>query len=317
MERRSRQAEIFLRQAEYCDSRSPLYAQLCRALAEDERVAELAPDLRWDFPLRLLGGLHYLVLSGDASWDDVPRALEAHRDFLARFAGQTVQTNEVARAWALLPGLLSLGAPRVDLVELGTSAGLLLALDDYDYRYRAGSWGRGADELVLRGDDRGGPPASLLSRSLVVGRRIGIDVNPIVPDEDGARLLEAFVWPDQHERVERLRRAVELARRREIELVRGDYVDVLPAVLEQRRDDALTVVLSSVSTVYLGDERYEELLVALARAGTRAPLAWVALEAPRNQPDYGATVLEVTTWPRPRPRRLAKVDFHAQWLEWL
>ena len=34
----TRQAEIFHRQAAYCDGRSPLYAELCRRLAEDPRV---------------------------------------------------------------------------------------------------------------------------------------------------------------------------------------------------------------------------------------------------------------------------------------
>src|SRR5213076_982146 len=49
-----RQADIFRREAEYFDSRSPLYAALACRLAGDERVAAIAPDLRWDLPLRLL-----------------------------------------------------------------------------------------------------------------------------------------------------------------------------------------------------------------------------------------------------------------------
>ena len=44
----------------------------------DPRVAGVAPDLEWDLPLRLLGGLHYLVLGGEASWDDLDTALEHH-----------------------------------------------------------------------------------------------------------------------------------------------------------------------------------------------------------------------------------------------
>src|SRR5207248_8828508 len=165
---RSRQAEIFLRQAAYCDSRSPLYATLCRRFADDARVAAIAPDLRWDFPLRLLGGLHYLVLGGEASWDGIDHALDERAEFLARFAELPVQTNEVQRAWALLLGLLSTAASAIDLVELGASAGLLLALDRYSYRYAAGSWGDGGP--LLQGADRDGPPASLLAQPLDVVR---------------------------------------------------------------------------------------------------------------------------------------------------
>jgi hypothetical protein len=257
------------------------------------------------------------VLAGQASWDAVDLALAADADFLARFtAEQDVQTNEVRRAWALLPGLLSAGAPCVDLLELGASAGLLLEFDRYGYRYRAGSWGDGA--LVLDGDDRGGPPAQLLARALSVGRRRGIDLNPVdVTSDHGARLLQAFVWPDQVDRMDRLRTAIQLVREDPPELVRGDYVELLPTLLSGRRDDALTVVFDSVSTVYLDEERYQELVRALAQAGRDGPLAWLALEGPRDDLEYGATALELTVWPGGQTRRLARVDFHCAWLEWL
>ena len=292
-----------------------MYASLCRALAGDARVAALAPDLRWDLPLRLLGGLHYLVLAGIASWDDVDGALEEHAAFLARFVEeQQVQTNEVARAWALLPGLLSVGAERIDVLELGASAGLLLGFDRYGYRYRTGSWGDGA--LVLSGDDRGGPPADVVARRMQVERRRGVDLDPVdVTTDHGARLLQAFVWPDQTDRLERLRAAIAVVRGDPPELVRGDYVELLPVLLAQR-GEAHAVVFTSVTTAYLPEERYQELLVALARAGNERPLAWLALEGPRGEPDYGGLALDLTTWPGGETRRLAKADFHAGWLEW-
>src|SRR5207302_9562817 len=132
-----------------------------------------------DFPLRLLGGLHYLVLARQASWDDIGSALVEHREFLARWTEeQDVQTNEVQRAWALLPGFLSLADERpFDLLELGPSAGLNLMWDRYAYRYKTGAWGTGA--LELRGDDRTPPPAELFSRRVSVARRRGIDLNPV------------------------------------------------------------------------------------------------------------------------------------------
>jgi hypothetical protein len=257
------------------------------------------------------------VLGGEASWEDVDGALDRQADFLARFAAQHApQTNEVGRAWGLLPGLLSIGADRVELVELGASAGLLLALDRYSYRYRAGGWGGGSP--VLAGDDRGGPPAELLARQLEIVRRRGIDLDPIdVTTAHGQRLLECFVWPDQHERMARLREAVTAVRADPPELLRGDYVELLPALLRGRNEDALTVVMDSVSTVFLDDERYGELERALAAAGAEAPLAWLSLEGPRHAAPADSTpLLQLTVWPAER-RTLARVDYHGAWLEWL
>ncbi len=147
-------ASVFEAQAAQCESRSPLYADLCRRFAEDPVAAELVgPDPSWDAPLRLLGGLHYLVLGGEAAWDD---SLEEHGAFLGAFiAEQGVQTNEVQRSWVLLPLLLRVaeqtGAETFDLVELGPSAGLNLVWDRYGYRYEAGEWGADDRTTAVRG----------------------------------------------------------------------------------------------------------------------------------------------------------------------
>jgi hypothetical protein len=226
-----------------------MYAALASRLADDQRVAALAPDLRWDFPLRLLGGMHYLVLGGEASWDDVDALLDEHAPFLARFAAeQPVQTNEVARSAPLLRGLAAVGRRRIDLLELGTSAGLLLYLDRYGY-------GHDGFEIV---------------------RRRGIDLNPIdVTTDEGARLLEAFVWPDQTERIARLRAAIEIVREDPPELIAGDYVELVSELVEED-----TVVMSCVTTAYLPDDRYAELVEKLRRT------TWLSLEGPRHARDY-------------------------------
>jgi hypothetical protein len=224
-----------------------LYAALCRRLAVDERVSALAPDLRWDFPLRLLGGLHYLVLGGEATWEGLDGALATRGEFLARFAAeQPVQTNEVGRTAAVLRGIEALGRDRVDLLELGTAGGLLL----YPDRYYDASF-----EIV---------------------RRRGIDRNPIdVTTDDGARLLEAFVWPDQTDRIERLRAAIDVVRREPPELIQGDYVDVLEEHVQGQ-----TLVMSCVTTMYLDDDRYAELVEKLRGVD------WLSLEGPRGRRDY-------------------------------
>ena len=305
---------MFERQAVYCDGRSPLYGRVCRRLATDPRVGGVAPDLEWDLPLRLLGGLHYLVLGGEASWDRLDVALERHAQFLRRWcAEQEVQTNEVQRSWALLPAFLSLDDGRpFDLLELGPSAGLNLLWDRYAYRYSSGTWGSG--ELELRGEDRVPPPASLLSRRVEVVRRRGVDLSPIdVTTDEGARILQAFVWPDQAGRLERLQRAIEVARRDPPRLIRGDYVAELPALLRDRVPDAQLVVFQTASTMYLDRPGAERLRATLREAGAREPLVFVTTA---RAPDDDGFALEVERFPNGGPRRVAVFDFHGAWLDW-
>lgn len=274
----------------------------------------LAPDISWDFPLRLLGGLHYLVLAGQASWDDVGAALERHRAFLSRWvAEQNVQTNEVQRAWALLPGFLALADGRpFDLLELGPSAGLNLLWDRYRYRYGTGTWGDGPFELS--GEDRLPPPADLLQRRVQIERRRGIDLNPVdVTTEHGARLLQAFVWPDQTERLERLRRAIDVVRSDPPELMRGDYVAALPHLLADRRAGTQLVVFQTASTMYIGTEGMHRLREALQHASEREPLVYLGTG---RAPDDDGYALDVERYPGGTHERLAVFDFHGAWLDW-
>ncbi|HEX6700417.1 MAG TPA: DUF2332 family protein, partial [Gaiellaceae bacterium] len=188
----AKQAEIFREQARHCAPRSPLYERLCLELAEEPLVADVAADLEWDLPLRLLGGLHYLVLEGKASWDDVHAALDEHRAFLRAFtAERSVQTNEVARCWVLLPAFLLLageaGTEVVDAIELGPAAGFNLLWDRYRYHYAGGSWGPRDARLELGGEERRAVPERLFERRLAVRRRVGIDLEPVdVTTDEGA-----------------------------------------------------------------------------------------------------------------------------------
>ena len=250
------------------------------------------------------------MLAGQASWDDVGGALEQHADFLRRWcAEQDVQTNEVQRAWGLLPVFLSVADDRpIDLLELGPSGGLNLVWDHYAYRYSTGSWGSGP--LELTGDDRTPPPADLFGREVTVARRRGIDLNPVdVTTDHGARLLQAFVWADQAGRLERLRRAIGIVRESPPELMRGDYVETLPALLRDRLDDAQLVVFQTASTMYLERSGTDKLHAAMRHHS----LVYVSTG---RGPDDNGFALDVTRYPEGRSKRLGVMDFHGEWLEW-
>jgi len=254
------------------------------------------------------------VLAGRASWDDVGAALVEHREFLTRWTReQEVQTNEVQRAWGLLPGFLSVADGRpFDLLELGPSGGLNLMFDRYRYRYATGTWGEGS--LELSGVDRTPPPAELLQRGVTVARRRGIDLNPVdVTTEHGARLLQSFVWADQTVRLERLRRAIEAVRSDPPELLRGDYVEALPALLADRVPGAQLVVFQTASTMYLDEASTQRLHAALRAAADEEPLVFVSTG---RAPQDDGFALDVERYPEGTTERLAVFDFHGEWLDW-
>ena len=310
---------VFENQAAQCESRSPLYARLLREWADDPVAAEIVgPDPAWDAPLRLLGGLHYLVLGGEAEWDG---SLDEHRVFLAEFVReQGVQTNEAQRSWVLLPLVLRVaqrtGAETLDLVELGPSAGLNLVWDRYRYRYQAGEWGQEDALLSFEGEERRPVPAELLEQQPTVRGRVGIDLAPInVTSEEGARLLRCFVWAGQDERLDRLDRAIEALRADPPELVQADFIEALPDVLAAQPRDGLTVVFQTAVLGYISHEGRSRVRATLDEFGRERELAFISTGMPRP-PQEDCWGLRLVYWPGAEREFAGHADFHGTWLQW-
>jgi hypothetical protein len=88
-------------------------------------------------------------------------------------------------------------------------------------------------------------------------------------------------------------------------------------VLTERQDDALTVVFHSVSVVYLSQAVRERLREEIEEVGKQGPLAWLSYESVEETPGFYVFVLELQRWPGGERRRLARLDGHANTLEWL
>jgi hypothetical protein len=240
---------------------------------------------------------------------------------LRRFVAEHgVQTNEVQRSWMLLPCFLEIarraGVETLDLIELGSSAGLNLVWDRYRYRYDAGEWGAAGSALELTGEERRPVPADVLRMRVRVRHRRGLDISPIdVTSPEGAILLKSFVWADQTARLERLDRAIETLRADPPVLEPGDVAERLPDVLAERQPGALTIVYATAVLSYLG-ERQDEVLTALDRAGQQFPLAFLWTGQP-TKGEHGYWGLWVWLWPEDEKLLLGHAGFHGQWLEWL
>ncbi|HET6570678.1 MAG TPA: DUF2332 domain-containing protein [Solirubrobacterales bacterium] len=331
-------AERLRIQAVYCERiGSPLYAGLLeRAAADFEAGGPLADVLRGheDDPadsmlaLRLMGAVNRLVLRGvepalgelyaagerdpEAEWAEFRAVVEGNAAQLRELIERPVQTNEVGRCAALLPGFLAVatatGLP-LRLLEVGASAGLNLRWDSY--RYRAGdfAWGPGDSPVTLdfelAGEIRPDPPAAV-----EVAERRGCDAAPVDPaTTEGRETLLAYVWPDQRARLERLRAALELAAGLPVAVDRESAAAWVERQLAEPAAGRATVVFHSIVFQYLSEaERAaleSHLRQAAARATADAPLAWLRME-----PADELAEVRLTVWPGVEERRLCRAGYH-------
>jgi hypothetical protein len=299
-------------------------ADLVRRCAEDPLAVSLVPENpSWDDPHRLMAAVQLLILHGVVpdyrhqtdQWEAFQSTLDAHREWIAHFVQhQNIQTNEPQRCFALLPIFLTVarlsGRP-LDLLELGTSGGLNLLWDHYQYRYRDGTWGASEAGLELTGDEahNGHVPADLLQQQVEVRSRRGIDLNPVdVGSAEGIRLLESFVLGDPV-RTARLHQATAVVRRCPPELFRGNYLDVLPDFLTRQADDALTVIFQTISTIYLALDLRLRLNGIIESVGRKRSLAWITTPTPEEHGQrLGDYPLELTIWPPGEKRTVARME---------
>jgi hypothetical protein len=325
---------------------SPLYGDLLEAAAADLRdggptAAVLDGHLTDRGPsalaLRMMGGAHALVLSGQApdlaafypsaggTADPGPGGRAAWAALRALLAGRTAdirawldgppQTNEVGRGAALIGGLCHLvaAAPRpVRLFEIGSSAGLNLRADLFRIPGDAGCYGDPGALVVLPGAWQGQPPPAATVR---VTERSGGDLHPIDPaTADGRLRLMAYVWPDQEARMARLRSALALAAEVPADLRQETAADTAARI--GLAGGTWTVLWHSIVWQYLDPAQRAALDSRLAELGAAADgsagFAHLRLE-PNRQGRYQVLL---TTWPGGTERELGTASPHGIPVTW-
>ncbi len=340
LERLSHAFQVF---AVHCEPVSPLYHCLALRIAEDRELLALAAHTRpgQPAPNMLLGAVHLLLLQGAAhplaafypsvssaaqpSGDPLPAFRDfcrAHSDAIKQvLATRLTQTNEIRRCAYLLPTFARIarqsGGLPLALVEIGASAGLNLHWDRYSYDYGNGTiYGAPQSQVRLKSAFRGALRPSLPSTELPVAFRIGIDINPLnACDPETVQWLRALVWPEDSERAQALRLALELACADPPPLVAGDVFAVLPEVLARvPAETALCLYHTHVIYQFTPADR-ERLVALIAADATQRDLYYVACEGVgREHPR-----LELTTFRggAASTTLLATTTGHANWIEWL
>lgn len=342
-----RTARLLRLQAEACrELGSRLYGDLLAHAAQDlldgGPTAQVLNGHFDDRPssvlaLRLLGGVHGLVLSGRApelaafypsaggtaesapgsprAWAALQQTLSEHSAEVQSWLGHPPQTNEVGRAAALLGGLRHIAADvdlPVRLVEVGASAGLNLRADWFCVPGKAGNYGDPSSPVVLTDGWLGDPPPQ--SRVEVV-ERTGGDIAPVDPlTAEGRLKLTAYVWPDQTERLRRLRGAFQVAERVPADLRTESASDTVGRTVLTA--GSWTVLWHSIFRQYLTETQRAELADGVALLGARATpaarFAYVYLEQSRA----GGCPVTLVTWPGGRRRVLGTAPAHGLPVRW-
>jgi hypothetical protein len=336
--------EAFAGQVDYCiKNDAPVTAAIVAALATaiDRMTATGARVMSWSghpmfdaLPLRLTGGVHHLWRTGqvpelaplfdgsgmaEGNAAIMASVLAKHDAVLLPWLDGPPQTNEPGRSVQLITGLLEIVArhgPKLEILEIGSSAGLNLLIDQYRIDLPGISTGPADSPVYLIPEWRGPPPPSTAPD--IVSIR-GVDIAPIdATTKAGADRLLAYCWADHTQRFERLAHALSILRTHPPMLEQGDAPDWVEARLAESQPDGVArVLMHSIVWTYIAPEGQARITAAMHAAGARAtadkPLGWVRVEADRTVHQHD---IRLQSWPgHDETALIGHAHAHGFWVE--
>lgn len=255
---------------------SPIYSELSGAIAADERLIQLIdtlpeakrqPNLLFAACLLLGAPLGQPAETTEfihSRWDDLSEVMRS----------RSTQTNEPARAGMFLPLLGLIDGP-IALIEVGASAGLCLYPDRYLIRYD-GDPGIGPADSPVRIDVATHGPVPIPSCMPEIVMRAGVDLNPLdVRDPDDLAWLQACIWPEHHERRDRLTAAARVVAADPPPILQGDLVARIDDLLDAVPAGAVPVVVHTAVLCYLSPQQRAAFA---ERVRARPSVVWISNE---------------------------------------
>ncbi|MFP9193453.1 DUF2332 domain-containing protein [Natronosalvus vescus] len=335
-------SDKFSRYARWVDDKCPLYATLAGVTATDDHLLDIASEASagQPEPELLFAAVHSLLLQGrdhplaqfyptcnrNGSDDDpFPHFREfcvANEDTLRSIiATRRCQTNDVGRSAILLPSFEYVSRiAEHDLlaqIEIGTSAGLNLNWDQYQYEFgEIGQVGKSDSPVTITTEVRGDlrPP---LSQDLpTITHRRGIDLNTLdVTTEQDARWLHALIQPNQLHRHDQLTAAIEIAREKQPRLIEGDAVAELPTQLSDAPNKADLIVFSTHVLYQLEKSMLADLRSLLSNHSTKQPVHRLSIDPDEG---LGRPTYRIVTFKEGAvtESQIAQFESYGSWIRW-
>jgi hypothetical protein len=279
--------------------RLPFYSALMIALEGDLVARELLAGVRAEQrnPMLVLATLHLAALRGhpvltpiyrDArhglitdhvkAAHDVIDVLNAEPELVRAELHRSTQTNEPGRS-AVFQAVIALVAQRghssINVVDVGTSAGINLHFDQFPVRAHDDG---NPLTLICRDEtpvDRSLPLPEVLTR-------VGIDPSPLdLEDREDRLWLQACLWPEEPRRMDRLDALI--ARRPTwpaTTVLRGTAAQRLGDAIALGDPSSLTVVLNSYVVAYFSEGDQTAYFEDMVERCARGNVAWISLESP-------------------------------------
>ena len=330
----------------------PFYEVISNAIADDPEMQAVTLTARTGQPPAnmLFAAVHYTLLDGadhplrryyshllkpgETEAAIGPGAYDVFKDFVAShraaldtlIASRVTNTNEVRRCAFLRAGYATIAAwvdKPLHIVELGPSAGLNLNWDRYAYRYvhADGRALEGGPESALTIDSewRGDVPPPVPAAPPAVAARIGLELNLVdLASAADRRWLLALLWPGLPERIERMRKALEIAVRFPPPIRAGDALAHLPEEVEKIAPGNAAVVAHSMVTYQWSQPMRDRLETMLTEASARRPIYRLFQDTIEHAFDPALYPLRLRIYDRGtmREERLADVHHHGAWIAW-
>ncbi len=234
------------------------------------------------------------------------------------FQMKLVQTNELNRAAYLYPIFSYIQAKTqklLSLIEIGTSAGLLLNLDQYRYEIEEAVtkqfYGNEKSKLHIVAKNNGESIREL--STLNIDQRIGIDLNivDLQKDED-FRWMQALIWPEHKMRKQQLENVQEVNRNVRKTLLEGDFLTLIPTIMEQQDHTRQLIIFHTHVANQFSNELKQQLLQMLSEISYKQPIYHVY----NNMDDNYVHVDYVCNGQTKVIKLLQTVDNHGKYFDW-
>lgn len=325
-----------------CKEVSPLYYFLSNEIAKDDELIEIASHCkqRQPMPNLFLASIHYLLLKSPThelsayypSINKNPKiglpfelfksfCLNHKQEIIELEQSKIVQTNALNRCAYLMPIISSLfdDIP-INIVDIGTSAGLTLNMDKYEYHYNDKCL-IGRSPVKIRSKIIGGELPKF-KEIIKINNKIGIDQNPLdLKIAENAIWLKALIWADRIERIEKIEQAIRIAKQENIQFEKAKSIADFEELIQCQPSDMPLVIYHTHTLYQFTPQEREAFWNLINRIGKERDLIYLATE--HNgilQTDYGLSgvLVEVTQYKKggKSSKIAAQTNGHADWIKW-